>query len=125
MEDQLPKKSSGLSQEVDTDTRYRIYLELRREFPTSKKTYALQACELNPTCLKFYEQKSIRPDKYAEVKKSMLKIYEQRNGRVGRIVMAQELRKEGIYICDQTARKLMAELGLKYRKREQPAVPVS
>lgn len=55
----------------------------------------------------------------------MLKIYEQRNGRVGRIVMAQELRKGGIYICDQTARKLMAELGLKYRKREQPAVPVS
>ena len=46
----------------------------------------------------------------------MLQIYNKRNGHVGRITMAQELRNYGIYICDQTARKLMDELGLKYRR---------
>ena len=45
----------------------------------------------------------------------MLEIYKRRNGYAGRITMAQELRKVGVYICDQTARKLMAELGLKCR----------
>lgn len=49
------------------------------------------------------------------MKPVVLQIYKQRNGNVGRIGMAQDLRKHGIYICDQTARKLIAELGLKCR----------
>ena len=75
----------------------------------------LQACGLSPTRINELEQLANRKDKYAEVYPYVVEVYKARNGKVGRILMAQDLRKYGVYVCDQTARKLMNRLGLKCR----------
>lgn len=75
----------------------------------------LQACGLSPTRIKELEQLPNRKDKYAEVYPHVVEVYKAHSGNVGRILMAQDLRKHGIYVCDQTARNLMKRLGLQCR----------
>lgn len=100
--------------QVTTLRRYGVYLELKQKFSHIPKSRIFAACELAPSREKELQQLLTRPDKYLLVKEYMKDIYRERNGKTGRITMALELRRYGVRLCDQTVRKLMKQLGLKY-----------
>lgn len=99
---------------LSTAERYEVYLGLKNQFPDVKDHKLLVASGLDPQRRDSYASMLDRPDPNAVAKKYILEIYEERQGNVGRVSMALELRKFGIYLCDQTVRKLMKELGLKW-----------
>lgn len=98
---------------LTTAERYKIYLALKGQFTKVKDSNLLIACGLDPSHKKFYAEMTSRPNKYDEIKPHILDIYEASQGKAGRITIAVELRKCGIYVCDQTVRKIMIECGLK------------
>lgn len=62
----------------------------------------------------FYHQKMQRsPDKYASVKKELVRLFQINKGRYGYRRMTVELHKKGISINHKTVFRLMGELGLK------------
>lgn len=103
----------SIGKELTTMTRFKICQSLRSKFSNVPKERVFRACGIAPYREKELLVASTKPDRYAEVKPLIVKIFEDYNGRAGRITIATMLRKHGVYICDQTVRKLMLEMGLK------------
>lgn len=62
----------------------------------------------------FYHQKMQHsPDKYASIKKELVRLFQSNKGRYGYRRMTLELHKKGIRINHKTVLRLMVELGLK------------
>ncbi len=61
----------------------------------------------------FYYGLKERPDKHAEVRKHIRRIYETHKGRYGYRRVQMELEAEGVHINHKTVQKLMNEMGLK------------
>ena len=61
---------------------------------------------------------NIRPreDKYAQIRKDIIRIFNRNKGRYGYRRVYQQLRSEGIDINHKTVAKLMVEMGLYARK---------
>ena len=61
---------------------------------------------------------NIRPikDKYAQIRKDIIRIFKKNKGRYGYRRVYQQLRAEGININHKTVAKLMVEMGLYARK---------
>lgn len=101
---------------------YKIALELCQliELQTLSKSRVFLAAGLFINNIKDYDKLLNRPDPYAEKVLPLINlIYRQNRGKIGRIAMTKELRKHGIYICDQTVRKLMLKAGLRYNSAYQ------
>lgn len=99
--------------DLDTLDRFKIYLELKEAFPYISKTRILRACGITPNREKELLQSMDRADPYEEVRPLIKKIYDESKGRAGRITIAAKLRKYGVYLCDQTVRRLMIDMNLK------------
>lgn len=65
----------------------------------------------------YWEKRQNHPDKYADVKTKILKIYHEHNGRYGYRRIAKELKKYGIHHDPKTINRLMNEIGLKCEVR--------
>ena len=61
----------------------------------------------------FYYGVKERPDKHAELRKQILRIYEAHKGRYGYRRVHMELAAEGVHINHKTVQKLMKEMGIK------------
>ena len=64
----------------------------------------------------YYYNVKERPDKYADLRKEIARIFEKNKGRYGYRRVYQQLRSEGIDINHKTVAKLMVEMGLYARK---------
>ena len=60
----------------------------------------------------FYYGLKERPDKHAEVRKHILRIYETHKGRYGYRRVQMELEAEGVHINHKTVQKLMNEMSI-------------
>lgn len=100
--------------------RYRVFLELRRQFSIVAKTRLMTICGIDPSREQELSDRLENPvDKYAQVKEILLKLYKTYHGNMGRVRATIALRKFGIYLCDQTVRNIMKELGLIYVGRRK------
>lgn len=61
----------------------------------------------------YHLKQSRKPDKYLEVKKDVLRVYNAHHGRMGYRRIKLELRNQGRVINHKTVLKLMQELGIK------------
>ena len=72
----------------------------------------------------YYYNVKERPDKYADLRKEIARIFEKNKGRYGYRRVYQQLRSEGIDINHKTVAKLMVEMGIPAttfgRHRHQP-----
>lgn len=84
--------------------------ELRHEF---KLNDLLEFVKLPRSTFYYHMRKIKKPDKYAEIKEKITKIYHNHKGRYGYRRVTLELRKIGIHINYKTVQRLMGVLELK------------
>lgn len=112
----LKEEAAPTIQKLTTMDRYRVYLMLKDAFPELSQAVLLQACILNPSHADELQQKAEnlenQGDPYKDVYPYIIAICKAHDGKAGRITVAKELRKVGIYLCDQTVRKIMKRIYL-------------
>ncbi|QNQ80689.1 IS3 family transposase [Lactobacillus sp. PV034] len=110
------KKSGCPISSLSNKEKTRLILDIRAEQPQVKLQILLSLLNLNRKT--YYDNKNNRlnkPDKYAKVKERIKAIYYGDEGRetYGYRPMWGALRDEGIYLAQETVRKLMRMLGIK------------
>jgi len=89
-------------------------MELRQKH---KLAVLLDAAKLSRATYYYHAKRMVAPDKYADVKKQIITIYDENRKRVGYRRITLELHSRGVCINHKTVQRLMKQLGLFCRVR--------
>lgn len=88
--------------------------ELKRKYPITK---LIEIAGIPRSTYYYYSKQLEKPDKYADVKREIRRIYDESKGRYGYRRITEKLKGTDYYVNHKTVQRLMREMGIFCRVR--------